>query len=376
MDGFTIVNFAGSRWERYVKRPHVIALNSKCRTLNVDLPIALLEILYRPRIFVERLIAKYFPRGTAECEIFTPITIFPIALTSRLGLLRIIDSPIYLFQMTRYIKKRIGGKTVFLFHSPHYYYLIEKMKADLTIFLITDCIDSSIVEMGDKAISISDIVLFNSQEYMSTFGHLQNKYYIPNGADTAMFGGSYEEEADIKCIKRPRIMWAGRIRMLHYDWLAYAASNNPNWSFIMLGSIDSKTDASNKDLKLYKRNNNVHFLGWKDFTALPSYMNSADVLIMPYDESVDFVRFSHPNKIYQYLASGKPVVSSVFPEASKHGDVICLCETKENFEIQIKQALLNGGDDSMIAKRKNAAKNNDLGAIADLILAIVKRHLT
>ena len=109
--------------------------------------------------------------------------------------------------------------------------------------------------------------------------------------------------------------------------------------------------------------------------SLPSYMSSADVLIMPYDETVDFVRFSHPNKIYQYLASGKPIVSSIFPEASKYKDLIYLCDTKNDFEISIKEALINGNDSILIAKRKNAAKKNDLGAISDLTLSIIKKHL-
>jgi len=374
MDEFTIVNLAGNRWERYVKRPHIIALNKKCRTLNIETPIALLEIFYRPKIFMERMMKKYFPKGIAECEIFAPITIFPIALTCRSGLLQIVDGPIYLVQLKRYLKNRIEGKTVVLFHSPHYYYLIEKLKKDLTIFLITDYIVGSIAEMAKKAISMSDVVLFNSEEYMGKFSYLQNKYYVPNGTDTASFGGHYEEEPDIKSIKRPRIMWVGRIRMLHYDWLDHAAGNNPNWSFIMIGTVDDIKDANNKELKLYKKRKNVHFLGWKDHMSLPSYMSSADVLIMPY-ECVDFVRFSHPNKIYQYLASGKPIVSSVFPEASKYKDLIYLCETKNDFEIKIKEALLNGNDSMSINRRKNTAKNNDLGVISDLMLSIIRKHL-
>jgi len=375
MDEFAIVNLAGNRWERYVKRPHIIALNKKCRTLNINVPIALFEIFYRPRIFIERLMRKYFSKSIAECEIFTPITIFPIALTCRSSMLQVIDAPIYLSQLKKYLKNKIEGKTVLLFHSPHYYYLVEKLKKDLTIFLITDYIIGNIAEMTRKSISMSDVVLFNSDEYMSQFSYLHNKYYVPNGTDTVSFGGLYEEEPDIKSIKRPRIMWAGRIRMLHYDWLDHAASNNPNWSFIMIGTVDDIKDANNKVLKLFKRRNNVHFLGWKDFMSLPSYMSSADVLIMPYDECVDFVRFSHPNKIYQYLASGKPIVSSVFPEASKYKDLIYLCETKTDFEMQIKEALLNGSDSISIAKRKIAAKNNDLGVIADLMLSIIRRHL-
>jgi len=375
MDEFTIVNLAGNRWNQYVKRPHIIALNKKCRTLNIDTPIALLEILYRPKIFMERIISKYFRKSIAECEIFTPITIFPIALTCRSGLLQIIDAPIYLIQLKKYLKSRIEGKIVILFHSPHYHYLIEKLGKDLTIFLITDYIYDNIAEMAKKSISMSDIVLFNSEEYMSKFSYLRNKYYVPNGTDTASYGNLYEENYDIKSIKSPRIMWVGKIRMLHYDWLDFAASNNPNWSFIMIGSIDDITDSNNKELRLFKSRKNVHFLGWKDYMSLPSYMSSADVLIMPYDETVDFVRYSHPNKIYQYLASGKPIVSSVFPEASKYKDLIYLCETKNDFEISIKEALLNGNDSMLIAKRKNAAKKNDLGAISELMLSIVKKHL-
>src|SRR3546814_2588439 len=50
---------------------------------------------------------------------------------------------------------------------------------------------------------------------------------------------------------------------------------------------------------------NVHFLGVKDRSEIPVYLNGCDVLSLPL--STSFVGF--PTKLYEYLASGKPVIS-------------------------------------------------------------------
>src|SRR3546814_20762097 len=69
-------------------------------------------------------------------------------------------------------------------------------------------------------------------------------------------------------------------------------------------SFDARPDF-NAELDQLNSLGNVHFLGVKDRSEIPVYLNGCDVLSLPL--STSFVGF--PTKLYEYLASGKPVIS-------------------------------------------------------------------
>ena len=63
-------------------------------------------------------------------------------------------------------------------------------------------------------------------------------------------------------------------------------------------------------------------------------------------------RFLHPNKIYQYLASGKPVVSTAFlPELDGFGDLVRVAGSPSRFIDAVEAALSEGGRSGEIARR-------------------------
>jgi UDP-galactopyranose mutase len=87
------------------------------------------------------------------------------------------------------------------------------------------------------------------------------------------------------------------------DLLAGVADARPDWSLVMLGPVVKIDEAS------LPRRRNIHWLGGKSYRNLPAYMAGWDVAMLPFARNAS-TRFISPTKTPEYLAAGKPVVST------------------------------------------------------------------
>jgi glycosyltransferase involved in cell wall biosynthesis len=102
---------------------------------------------------------------------------------------------------------------------------------------------------------------------------------------------------------------------------------------------------------------NVHYLGWRPYDTLPAYMKAMDVCLMPYRLN-EWMRNAHLNKTYQYLAAGKPVVSTAFPEVIRLEKVISVAKHTEDFIAAVEKALNRTDTTQDIADRLEIARQN------------------
>jgi glycosyltransferase involved in cell wall biosynthesis len=72
----------------------------------------------------------------------------------------------------------------------------------------------------------------------------------------------------------------------------------------------------------------IEFTGWVDYRLFPTYMTLADICIIP-QPSNSFIDTTMPNKMYEYMAMGKPVLAS---DAKPMKRVIQECASGEIFE--------------------------------------------
>jgi glycosyltransferase involved in cell wall biosynthesis len=100
-----------------------------------------------------------------------------------------------------------------------------------------------------------------------------------------------------------------------------------------VGEGDPLTDAS-----LLEKLPNVHILGGRPYASLPGYLKAVDVAILPCLIN-DYTRSMFPMKFFEYLASGRPVVSTKIPALSDYGHVAALCSDSTEFSAAIRAAL-------------------------------------
>jgi glycosyltransferase involved in cell wall biosynthesis len=128
------------------------------------------------------------------------------------------------------------------------------------------------------------------------------------------------------------------------------AAARPDWQFVMLGPI-AKIEAA--DLP---QADNIHYLGQKAYGELPGYLAGWDVALMPFAIS-EATRYISPTKTPEYLAAGRPVVSTPIADVmSRYGNtgVVRIARGAFEFELAVEAALVDTADGLAFRARAKA----------------------
>ena len=202
----------------------------------------------------------------------------------------------------------------------------------------------------------ADLVVANST-YLASLARKfnPNSFYVGQGCDVSLFDSSLASvvPVDIQPIKKPIIGYIGALLSLRLDIqvLEHIAENRPAWSIVLVGPEDDAFRTS----KLHQLSN-VHFLGNKLGSELPSYLNCFDVAINPQILSPVTIG-NYPRKIDEYLAMGKPTVATKTEAMSVFSDFTYLAETKEEYIDCIDKALLEDSDQLHFSREQFAKQH-------------------
>jgi UDP-galactopyranose mutase len=144
-------------------------------------------------------------------------------------------------------------------------------------------------------------------------------HLFPSSVDLAHFAaarGPLLAPADQATIPRPRLGFFGVIdERLDIELLAAVAAARPKWQIVMIGPVVKIDPASLPRLP------NIHYLGQKPYDALPAYLAGWDVALLPFARNAA-TRFISPTKTPEYLAGGRPVVSTSIRDVVRpYGDL-------------------------------------------------------
>ena len=156
--------------------------------------------------------------------------------------------------------------------------------------------------------------------------------FIPNGANFSRFYEASKAQPcpeDLKSIPRPILGFVGALQpCIAYDFVAHAAKVHPEWSFVFIGG-----EKPGADLGQLKQLKNCYFLGLKPNEQLPQYMAQFAVCLNLFAAG-DLSKDVSPLKFYEYLATGKPIVSTPQPDqVLQFRDLIHIAPTAEDFVI-------------------------------------------
>lgn len=162
----------------------------------------------------------------------------------------------------------------------------------------------------ERLLAQADLVFVNGEHLRQRFQdrHPRVRVY-PFGVDATTFSPDRADQdpADLSAIPPPRVGYVGGLhRHLATEWIAAAARALPNVSFVLVGPAQIDTGPLSGVP-------NVHLLGQRPHPDLPGYMASFDVCLIPYRLTA-YTTSVVPTKLFEYLAMGKPVVSSPLPE--------------------------------------------------------------
>lgn len=168
-------------------------------------------------------------------------------------------------------------------------------------------------------------------------------HLMPNGVDFERFHSAMADTspppADIAAIKGPIFGFVGMLQpCIELDFIAQAAAARPDWSFVCIG--DPLPGVNTEPLRAL---NNVHLLGLKPFAQVPQYLKAFDVCLNLFRSNALSKNVS-PLKFYEYLSTGKPIVSTPQPDqVLQYKDLIHIAATPEAFVEACQAALLDDG---------------------------------
>lgn len=200
------------------------------------------------------------------------------------------------------------------YYTPMMLGFTHHLRPALTVY---DCMDELALFKGappllgereNHLFAKADLVFTGGESlYEAKRSQHPNVHAFPSSVDVTHFEKARSGPADPvdqAGIPRPRIGWCGVIdERMDIDLLAGVAQAHPEWSFVMIGPV-VKIDPA--DLP---RMPNIHYLGGKQYSELPAYIGNWDAAMMPFAHN-DSTRYISPTKTPEYLAAGKPVVST------------------------------------------------------------------
>ncbi len=197
-------------------------------------------------------------------------------------------------------------------------------------------------ELFEKA----DLVFTGGQRlYEAKREQHADAHAFPSSIDKEHFGQARNpklaEPADQAGIAHPRIGFFGVVdERLDIELLGALATNYPAWQFVIIGPVVKIDPAT------LPHNANIHYLGGKNYQELPAYLRGWDVatLLFARNESTEFIS---PTKTPEYLAAGRPVVSTSIRDVVRpYGDLdlVQIADDPKEFGQAIARALEQGKD--------------------------------
>lgn len=184
----------------------------------------------------------------------------------------------------------------------------------------------------------ADLIFAVAKDLIKLFPTNKNVHWIPNGVDVDKFiiqNAEFEiKNKESQVIKGPIIGYVGIIQdRIDTDLIKYVAKENPNKSIVLIGDV--WPDANIENLKQEK---NIHFLNRIKYKEFSKYVSQFDVAIIPHKVN-EFTKSMNPLKLYEYLACGKPVVTTPVAGIEKFKNLIYTASNKEEFNSKIQSAL-------------------------------------
>jgi len=254
-----------------------------------------------------------------------------------------------------FFEGRNPNQFTFWYYTPVAFEFSNTFTPDLTIY---DCMDElsafrfappQLKFLEQQLLLKADVVFTGGVSlYEAKKANHHNIHPFPSSIDKEHFQSARQdltEPEDQASIQGVKVGFYGVIdERFDQDLIRKIAAERPDWNIVLIGPVVKVDPAT------LPRAANIHYLGSKGYQDLPSYLSGWDVAFIPFllNEST---RFISPTKTPEYLAAGRPVVSTairdvVFPY-SKLG-LVSIGYDAESFIPAIEKELVRRKDQTWL----------------------------
>ena len=324
--------------------------------------------------------------------IFTPIKMIPFS--GRFKLLGRLENKIYTLRISKIITKYKLNNPILWINMP---YLYSKSSNDLNLnfdLRVFDWTDDWLAfekyerpevygkeDVGNErerylqVLERADLVFTVAESLYSRAKRITpNTFLIPNGTDFENMSKSRQNDLPavkkMEKIRSPRIGYAGWINnRIDLELIDYAIKRNSDLEFVFIGSIAPSFRAPDHIRNCPR----VHFIGTVRYHQLPLYIRYMDVLIIPHYRD-EVTNAENPIKLYDYLSTGKPIVTTNIAGVERFKDFIKVARDKEEFYQMIMQTLQEK-DEGQIGLRMKAGETNSWRRRSEEVVNLLDRYI-
>lgn len=251
--------------------------------------------------------------------------------------------------------------------------------------IVYDCMDElSAFKFAPPELKQIEQQLFNKADIVFTGGYSlyhakknlhKNIYPFPSSIEKEHFAKARyfnDEPPDQKNIPYPRLGFFGVIdERFDIDLIKEVAAKKPEWNFVFIGPV-IKIDAA-----FLPRAKNIFYLESKSYTELPHYISGWDIALIPFiiNEST---RFISPTKTPEYLAAGKPVISTPITDVvNPYGEkkLVSIINSAEEFIAAADVIIQNKNKSEWLKNADAFLSDNSWDNTFDKMNSIIKKTL-
>jgi len=191
----------------------------------------------------------------------------------------------------------------------------------------------------ERLVHAADVVLAISPRLYGRLSDLHPRtYLLASAADVDHFSPTHLARVAghpaVAALPAPRLGFVGQIdERIDQTLLVALARARPDWQIVLAGRVKQGVDVS--ALSSYP---NIHLLGHQPYELLPSVLREIDVCLAPY-RLTPLTRACSPLKVYEYLATGRPVVATPVDALLGMSEEVALADTADRFRAAVESAL-------------------------------------
>jgi glycosyltransferase involved in cell wall biosynthesis len=400
---FCLIYTLSAPWEGYHRRPFIQCIAKVIEPMNGII------LCLEPTLTSIHTVIKYperikkwfkgqykFRKENENIYVYSLKTFEHLFLSVRFRPLRWLNSFLIQKQL-RSVLKSVNSdiaNSVIVVHRPELYFLKEDIGFKGMIY---DCWDDFCSTPNKKSFKVRgnlemEVLLIKHSNFIITTSILlykrnllnnSNTYLLENGFSQKMF----EENPNAtnltkkflnnkKDLQKPVVGYLGNIKhWIDFRLIEFIVASRQNWTFLFVGPFWTEYGQSYR--KFLDKNKNVFVTGSINYSLFPAFLRLFDIGIIPFHQN-EFMKAVNPNKFYEYMGAGLPVVSTDIGDLkTKYGEFVRIARTNNEFlsHLDYLYSLSSEEKERMKNKTLTYFRNHTWESKAKYFVQLLEQHI-